>query len=219
MGQYVRVCVRFTDNDGNPEDPLCSVPARILNVNDAPASDGFTVDVFISASSADPFFFGPDLFQFTDEDVDVNDQLQSITITDAPDNGTLRSGTGNDATVVSDGQLVLANAIAQLNYYPETGQVPTPGYATIMFTVSDGLASSTTYEITINLVQPSQTAAAGAPTVAASDASQAAFDEDVELSAVIDGSARPQRHRHDQPYVAVAACRQRWHLQRHSRVH
>ena len=66
-------------------------PSRILNVNDAPASDGFTVDVFISASSADPFFFGPDLFQFTDEDVDVNDQLQSITITDAPDNGTLRS--------------------------------------------------------------------------------------------------------------------------------
>ena len=39
-----------------------------------------------------------------------------------------------------------------------------------MFTVSDGLASSTTYEITINLVQPSQTAAAGAPTVMASDA-------------------------------------------------
>ena len=197
VGQWLRACVRFRDLGTDPisgaadpadEGPLCSSAARVINVNDAPTSGDFSVDVFTVNSADEPFFFSRELFPFADEDPDgENNSLARVTIVAAPALGTLRYRTGDDGQVLAAGNMLLADSLADLNYYPPQGAEAADAYASITFTVSDGAASSQAHSITINLVPPVQTPATGNPTVAASTPGQSAFDEDVQLTASITG--------------------------------
>ena len=200
VGRLVRVCLSFMDRhidvqtgeaDPREEGPLCSDPGRIINVNDAPTSADASVDVFITADADAPFFFNAGHFAFTDEDVGDNASLDSVTITATATTGTLRTGTGADAVVFADGTSIRADDIGTLNFYPDAEQEAMAAYSSFMFSVYDGAAHSATHRMTINLVPPGPVAATGMPSVAASDAAQTAFDEDVELAASTTGITEP----------------------------
>ena len=197
VGQFIRACLSFTDVLGNSEGPLCSAPAAgdaIANVNDAPVATAKTVSVDINASSTDPYTFSAADFEFTDEDVPA-DMLVSIAISAL---GTASTGTlAVDSTEVTAETTVMSADIGDITYYPPSGQSTTANYTSFTFKVTDdgsdgtGNTQSAAATITIDLVNTTQTAATGAPTVAATDSTATAHNEEVELTASATGVTEP----------------------------
>ena len=196
VGQYIRVCVWFMDlnvesdgttPDARAEGPLCSTPAQVINVNDAPVSADSAVNVFTIADADMPYNFKVGDFPFTDEDVGANSTLASVTIVSITN--------ANGGTFTNDGTAVTANTtvamadIGGLAFYPAADTEATPNYASFTFTVSDGLASSVAATMTINVIPPGPIPATGMPTVTA--ATGTAYDEDVELTASTQGVTDP----------------------------
>ena len=218
-GAFILVCVMFMDEHVNADtgaaDPraeggtsdvptLCSDSGRVAQVNDAPTSADATVNVVAGTTTEEaPFAFTAAHFAYADEE---GADLASITIVTAPTAGTLRSG--DPLAAVTNDTTIMPDAIASLRWHPTAGDTAAQGYATFTFTVNDGNSDSTPANtITINLVPADQTAATGAPTVAA--ATGTAYDEDVELTASTSGITEPNIHGHQHPELAVAVRRGR----------
>ncbi|WP_236632959.1 LamG-like jellyroll fold domain-containing protein [Endozoicomonas elysicola] len=112
----------------------------INGTNDIPVAASSTLSVnedqSLSFTTAD--------FGFSD--TDSNDSLQSITITQLPAAGTLTL----NGSAISANQSIAAANINQLSYTPAQDANGT-GYASIGFTVSDGLANSTEQTLTIDV--------------------------------------------------------------------
>ena len=168
VGQWLRACMTFDDEFTTPraEGPLCSAPARVDNVNDAPTSADADVHVFTTATAAAPYRFKVADFPFTDEDAGQpsGGSLASITIVAAPTAG---GGTFTaDGVAVANGTVVQADDLENLVYYPPADTDAQDDYATFTFTVSDGfLSSDPANTITINIAPPEQTAASGQPLI------------------------------------------------------
>ena len=193
VGMHIRVCASFRDQNTDPtsgasdpgdEGPLCSAPAQVANVNDAPTAADGLVEVLSTADAGNPYRFVAATFGFADED--PGDALASITVVTAPANGILREGNG---AALGDGAVVQAANIPTLNFYPAAGAGPQSPYATFTFRLSDGAADSDPATITINLVRPGPIAASGAPTVVA--ATGTAYQEDNEMTASTAGIIDP----------------------------
>ena len=170
VGQHIRACASFTDDDGHAEGPLCNVPpSAIANTNDAPTSADFSIDVGTHYGSGHPFVIDFDLVQFEDDDAGAT--MEVFRIVTPPAAGTLASqnsaGTVTNITAAKDldGPTLRATNNSRLLYWPAAGATPASPYATIEFQVVDNaMAASATHTITVNLVAASgQTAASGAP--------------------------------------------------------
>ncbi len=192
--QYIRVCATFMDRHATPaeEGPLCSAAVRTTNVNDAPvAQDGF-INVPMGATMASPYAFKASDFPFADED---GDDLASVTLESLPASGALRNGS---AAAMADDTIAVAD-IADLTYYPASGQSAQSSYATFRFNVTDNgddpagtnNASVRIATLTINLITSDPTDATGAPTVTAALATDTAYLQDIPLAASADGIIEP----------------------------
>ena len=204
VGMHIRVCASFRDlgtdpATGNPtpddEGPVCSDPAPVANVNDAPQARDRTIYVSLEADMADPYNFTAADFPFTDED---GDSLASITLASVPDDGTLSNG--DDPAAVND--VIEVADLGDLTYYPAAGQEAETGYASFTFNVTDdgdgpagdaaaNKTSTTAATITINLLSPEQQAASGAPGISPTAHAENGYAEDAQLTASISGITEP----------------------------
>ena len=168
VGMYIRVCVRFNDGLGNAEGPFCSTGAQVANVNDAPTSADATVNVFTTASAAEPYTFKEADFPYMDED---GDSLASITIVTIPASaaGTFRNAT---AAVTADTTVAAAD-LGDLSFYPPANTAAADNHATFTFTLSDGALSSATHTMTINLMPSGPAEASGQPAITGTAAQNA----------------------------------------------
>ena len=199
VGQVLRVCASYRDDQGKDE-MVCADTAAVANTNDAPvpAADSRILVLASATADAGAHQFSADDFPFRDDD---DDALMLLHITALPTAGTL----ANSGTAVAAGDLPLRVAAADmgnLSYYPAAGlSDAASGYATLMFTLTDDgdgpagdpVANKVSAEATlsIDLAPTAQVAASGAPTVAATDASMIAHNEDVQLSASTAGITEP----------------------------
>ncbi len=148
-GRHIRACAAFMDHHATPrrEGPLCGASVRI---NAAPRALPSTVLVSTSTTAAAPYAFKASDFRFADAD---GGALASITITGAPNKGTLLID--GDALVTSgSGQnnVVDVSDIPTLTYYQDAdGTEPAQNYASFRFTVSDGIESSAAATMRIDL--------------------------------------------------------------------
>ena len=155
VGQYIRACLSFTDGAGTAET-RCSTGTIIANVSDRPVAQDHSINVSIEATMANPHIFSIADFPFMDED---GDALARVTLASVPAAGTLRNGSAAamrlDTIEVAD--------LANLVYWPESGQSARDGYATFTFRVDDDgndggtagrNAGTEIATITINLVPP-----------------------------------------------------------------
>ena len=203
---YVRVCLFYRDLFDHLEggdsstaatraaadsQHTCSTALQVANANDAPVARDHSINVSVDADMGEPYNFTAADFPFTDED---GDSLASITIESSPEAGTLSFGGGS----IADGTEFNLTDLVQIVYYPAARQQATTGYATFTFNVtddgSDGTGDKTSTNaatITINLIVPGPAPATGAPTVAASDSTATAHNEDVELAATTSGITDP----------------------------
>ncbi len=152
VGRYIRVCASFMDHHPTSparEGPLCGTSVR---ANDAPTAQDSAVLVSTTATAAAPYYFKASDFRFADADLGsgaAGGALASVTITELPNRGTLRTGTMPIATVPHTAE---AGDIPMLNYYPADGpHEPTRDYARFRFTVSDGVESSAAAAMRIDL--------------------------------------------------------------------
>ena len=146
-----------------------------------PVGSGGRIDVFTSATAANPYRFKEADFPFTDAD---GDELQGITIAVLPDRGTMMVGT---AAAVKD-QTVTRADIPTITWHPPTGLSATETYTLFNYRVQAGdETSDAAARIIIDLEDPTQIPASGAPTVAATTAGETAHNEDVELTASTTG--------------------------------
>ncbi len=131
--------VTVTDSSGATVDQ--NVVITLTGTNDAPTTTSTTLttneDVAYSFTAAD-FGFG---------DVDVNDSLQSVTITRIPTDGILTLN-GVD---VSAGQQIMLIDVSDLEF-TSANNANGNGYADLQFSVSDGSLSSTTQTLTFNVI-------------------------------------------------------------------
>ena len=192
VGQYIRGCISFTDNDGNAEGPLCSVPPLpISNTNDAPTTANATItastDYIVGGTAF--YRFTPEDFPFSDGDPDGGDSLASVIFVSLPTAGTAyvdgRAMTMGEDVPVSK----MDGTPRSAGYGVPSGATASSTYATFTFRVvddgSDG-TDNTQSEIrtmTVNLVQDLQIPATGAPAVTATTSSETAYNEDVQLTA------------------------------------
>ncbi len=152
-GRYLRVCVSFDDNDGNPEGPLCNAPAAVvINVNDAPMSLTNRIPVSTTATSADPYVFRPSDFPFEDADKDMLAEV-SISSLDGPGTMSLNGVAIARATTVTAAQLEAGT----LTYYPAPNQLPTKNpdnpmaaYSFFTFKVTDDGSDGASNRISAN---------------------------------------------------------------------
>ncbi len=154
VGMHIRVCASFMDNHAMPEtvEDLCSASIRVTNANDAPVAQDHAINVSVDATMANPYAFSTDDFPFDDED---DDNLASVILESLPQSGALRNGSAAAAV----GDIIAADAIDDLTYYPAAEQNVQTGYARFDFKVtddgsdgSDNRTSANTAAITINLV-------------------------------------------------------------------
>ena len=167
------------DANGGTYTPVQAVP---------PTSDDSSVDVLITATSANPYIFKIEDFPYRDADGEALSRIRLRT-TVASGKGSLRY---QGLAVVGE-QSILVSLISTLTYYPPANTPATAAFASFRFRVADdGLPPETSdaiYTMTINIVDPAQqqTPASGAPTVTATDSMATAWNEDVTLTAAIDG--------------------------------
>ena len=192
VGMYIRVCASFMDMFSTPTDegPLCSTPAIIAEVADAPIGDDSTVTVSTTATAASPHDFASGDFPFMDDD---GDSLDGITIASLPTGGTLVVAGDSSVTIAANTQLSLTwlNALA---YYPATGATPGNAYDSFTYRVRDDStgAANTAVDastLTIDLLGATQAAATGSPSVISLTGT--AYDEDEELRASTMGITEP----------------------------
>ncbi len=144
VGQYIRVCLRFTDGIGTAEGTFCSDGAII---NHTPLSADASVSVSTTATAAKPYVFRVSDFPFRDTG---GDRLSGITIvsTVEPGKGTLRF---SSLEVTPRGIIIDRSSISRLTYYPPAGNGITSDFATFAFRVNDGKADSAIHTMTIHL--------------------------------------------------------------------
>ncbi len=151
VGMHIRACATFMDH--HPTAParesLCSSPVR---TNNAPRALDSVALVPTAATVAAPYVFRASNFRFADADIGsgaAGGSLASVTITGAPNRGTLRAGT---TTITTSNVPHEVSNISTLTYYQEDGDdEPMRDYARFRFTVSDGIESSAAATMRIDL--------------------------------------------------------------------
>ena len=218
IGQFIRVCLSFTDGIGTSEGPLCSAPAAgnaIAAVNDAPTSADSSVDVLTTATAADPYRFKVSDFPFMDEESTDPISIIIVGLDGIPNDATLVGGSG---VGTADGLVIQRANISNYRFSPAPGTDATDGYASFTFRVSDGNSFSDIHTMTINVISPTQMAATGAPAVAATDSMATAWNEDVTLTAAIGTVADANGINQSTLELAMAAGRRHgWGICRYSR--
>ncbi len=194
VGMHTRVRITFADGLGNTEGPLYSASITTADVADAPVAPGNTIPVAAGRS----YDFSADDFPFSDEDGDALVHMQLVSL---PDNGTLslrRPATATASTLTSVPGAFTRDELEQLGEEggielvyapPAAATTPTANYDRFTYSVRTGTGAaqrdSNEAVITIDLVPATQSTATGAPTVTA--VAGAAYDEDTELTASVDG--------------------------------
>ncbi len=194
VGMHTRVRITFDDGLGESEGPLYSASITTADVADAPVAPGNTIPVAAGRS----YDFSADDFPFSDEDGDALVHMQLVSL---PDNGTLslrRPATATASTLTSVPGAFTRDELEQLGEEggielvyapPAAATTPTANYDRFTYSVRTGTGAaqrdSNEAVITIDLVPATQSTATGAPTVTA--VAGAAYDEDTELTASVDG--------------------------------
>ncbi|MFM7425301.1 MAG: ELWxxDGT repeat protein [Elainella sp.] len=129
----------FSANDGTNGREL------FVLENSLPTS----LDKTITATEDQTYSFS--LADFPFSDVDSGDSLQSITLLSAPATGTLKRGdTVLDDAAIGDGLVISKDDIDDLSFTPAPN-ANGDNYASFSFSVSDGINSSATQTLTINV--------------------------------------------------------------------
>ena len=209
VGTFLRVCTSFTDGHATPRtETVCSGHRLVVEVADSPTGGDTTVDVPVTRTAANPHRFALADFPFSDVDGDERGGIRIIT---TPTKGTLVVVGDADLSIAANTDLSLAQ-LQSLAYYPDAMATTMDAYATFTYRVRDDSPDTTMTRqcsqnncnnipgsanlaisaatLTIDLV-PGPTAATGAPTVAASDSTATAHNEDVELTASTAGINEP----------------------------
>ena len=132
--------LQFTVSDGELSSSVQTITFDVDALNDAPTAQDKTLTIDEDGSHT---FTATD-FGFSD--VDTDDSLQSVTITQLPSSGSL---TLND-TLVMLNQVITAATIGNLKFVP-AANANGAGYANLQFTVSDGELSSSVQTITFDV--------------------------------------------------------------------
>ncbi len=143
VGQYIRVCLRFTDGIGTAE-MRCSVGNVIARAN--------SVSVPITASESEPYVFKPSDFMFPD---DPTGNLESVPVVTS-----IADGKGifrlRDSVAIEDNLTVSGDSIRSGNliYYPPDSSVAAPNFATFTYIVNyRGTGNTETRTMNIHLVE------------------------------------------------------------------
>ena len=185
VGQHIRGCVSYTDDQGTAERFCEAYDAAVTNTNDAPVAYDTTLFVPTTAAVDAHTFLAID-FPYADED-GAND-VTSLQITQIPGTGTGTLSKGSTALTTGTTAFTLAElGSSQLTYSPATGATASANYATFKYTVTDGAgAVSNEATVTLDLVTDrQQLAARGAPSLAATIGTL--YDEDVPITATTRG--------------------------------
>ncbi len=146
IGQYIRVCLRFTDGRGNAEGGTAAAPTLCTAGNVITGAN--SVSVAISANANMPYTFKASDFAFPG---DPTGNLRSIRIvsTIASGKGIFRAG----PMPVENGDSVQDTGIENLTYYPPANSVATPSFATFTYTMNYGGTNTATRTMNIHLVE------------------------------------------------------------------
>ncbi len=150
IGQYIRVCLRFTDGIGTEEGgdadapTLCTTGAIIARAN--------SVSVPITADADAPYRFKPSDFMFPNDPTGALKSVPVIT-TIASGRGTFLLG---GSVAIADNLTVNGDSIrnGELIYYPPEDSAAAPNFASFTYMVNyDGTGNTEARTMNIHLVE------------------------------------------------------------------
>ncbi len=194
VGKFLEVCAAFNDDRGFNEKRCHRIATAVANVNDAPSAKDVTHHIARTAGSNTAAIpVTPFVTAFSDPD-GAGDMLGAVIIAELPADGSTLQLAGASATTDLAVNASLALNTARDGFAGGAFNITLPNgvhRTSFKFRLSDGSLSSNDATITIGLISATQTAAAGAPTVAAADSTATAYQRGVQLTATIDGIIEP----------------------------